>query len=1447
MKRILIFVSTVLQISASAQMTKVWDKDLASSSVENPVLIYKNTSGTVDVIASVGGPGIIIAGNAAGNDVTTGYGQYDYWFCKLGKSGQKISDNTYGGTVADYPVSAVKAADGGYLICGTSSSGVSGNKTLAMPAYNSSVLWLVKIDSGGVLQWQKQVAFNNSSYYTGDVNGNLAICTTINGYAIALTTSTYGTPNSYATYLVTADVNGNTTTAPQLSASYSSSIFNPKTIIQLSNGNLLVGGYTGSAATEMLLTATGTQISTKQYTSGGQCEIISAKELSANGNWLFFAKSVHNNASGYTRTVNSKASAGNYDIWVFQTNNTGVIQPGQNAIGCGSVNLADHSNIEEVSNLFYSTSSLGPMAYLLLEADATGGDRAETGKGSTDFWLVQYDYVNSVIIQENSFGGSNAEQVQSLFVDGTNAYLLGTSASPISGDKTEALKSGTTDLWAVRTCLSTDIPVIANATYLSHPALPGVRGYFVYPCSNQGYTLGISNPQSYNTYNWYNAATGGTLLGTGTSYNITSVSTTRQYIWVEADNGTCLGNRVAINIVPIRTPLNPTYTGATLLCSGSQLVLAGQINYTGQSSGSYFKLHWWDSSLNNILSENDTLKINNVTAPFDVWLSVVDSVPANPSIGLPLTMCESGLQQINIIVDNVPTPIVSYTNPTCIYDPTTLTVTNASSNTVNWYNSAGNLISTGNVFNYTNSSYTDYVYSEIISAFACRSVKTQSAINVQHASPASPAIQNTYLTFTPGEYDFPTCSNSSAAINIDQPNASFIYSWYNAATGGSQVNTGSSISIPSVNYNGTYQYWVSANDGTCTGDRTDVKVRPIKTPGLPQIVSAITNICKSDTLILIASKDTSTQAGGAFYLRWYNSSNQLLHTGDTLIVPNIQSASTYYCAETDSIPYDYFDLLGYYTCEGQRASIQVTVDSAPAPMITYSNPICIYNSTTLSVTNGSGYYVNWTNKAGNVINTGNPFVYMNSTNADTLFCTLISSTGCISRKTQMIINVQHALPLVPIIQNTFIQSGTELFPTCSNSSATMNVNLPNTSYLYDWYNGPTAGNIVNVGTSITIPSVNYNATYEYWVCANDGTCIGNRQDIKVRPIKTPGLPQITSSITHICRFDTLILIAAKDTSTQAGGHFYIRWYNSSNQLIHTGDTLIIPNIQTAAIFYCSEVDSIPYNYFPSLGSYLCEGQKTSRQITLDTVADPIVSVPNPACEGRNITLTVTNVVNSSIHWYKANGNPLSNGVSYTIPSIQAIDTVLSQAVGTNTCKSRRVQTIVTPQKPAGDFMSIKTILNSGDVIQFNNLTSGGNTWYWDFGDGSNSTSQSPHHYFYNPGYYNIILIATSSVGCTDTVAKNNYIEVLLGSGINEYSILKDVKLFPNPFTDGVWLDIPVNVNSVNVSLKNIIGEELRQFAITGKEFISLNDLSEGIYIMQIMKENEILNIKIVKE
>jgi PKD repeat protein len=727
----------------------------------------------------------------------------------------------------------------------------------------------------------------------------------------------------------------------------------------------------------------------------------------------------------------------------------------------------------------------------------------------------------------------------------------------------------------------------------------------------------------------------------------------------------------------------------------------------------------------------------------------------------------------------------------------------------------------------------------------CLSAKKQIIIKVQHITPDSPAFQNTFYSF--GQQLFPTCSNSSATINVKLPSSTYIYNWYDISGTGSIVHTGSTYTLPNIDYNTVYEFRVAANDGFCVSSKTDVLIQPIKTPGLPKITTAITTICIGETLTLIAQKDTSTHPGGVFYNRWYNASNQLLHTGDTLIVPNIQNTSTFYCATVDSIPYNYYPGLGPYLCEGPRVSRLITVENPPLPVVAYTNPICIYNPTSLTVSNGAGHTIKWYNSSGTLIYIGNPFTYTNVNTTDTIYCQLTSVNGCLSVKKLVIINVQHTLPTSPTFQNVYTQSNISYFPTCSNSSATINVKLPNGAYFYNWYDASTAGNIVNVGSSYALSNINYNTVYRLWVATNDGTCIGNRTEVKVKPIKTPGLPKIISVQTKICQRDTLTLIAQKDTSTHPGGVFYNRWYNASNQLLHTGDTLIVPNIQNTSTYYCATVDSIPYNYYPGLGSYLCEGQKSSKLITVDTVTNPIVNVPTVVCKGKNVPLTVSNVTSASINWYNVNGTLLLTGVTYTIPSIQNSEIVLTRALGMNSCKSKIVQTIVIPQTPLANFTSTKTILNSGDITQFNNSSTGASKWAWDFGDGSTSTSQNPFHYFYNTGYYNVILIATSSNGCTDTSKKSNFIQVLGGNGINEYSIFNEVKLFPNPFTEGVWIDIPSSLNTVNVLLKNIVGQQLRQYKVSGKEFISLNELSAGMYILQINKDNETLNIKIIKE
>jgi len=48
---------------------------------------------------------------------------------------------------------------------------------------------------------------------------------------------------------------------------------------------------------------------------------------------------------------------------------------------------------------------------------------------------------------------------------------------------------------------------------------------------------------------------------------------------------------------------------------------------------------------------------------------------------------------------------------------------------------------------------------------------------------------------------------------------------------------------------------------------------------------------------------------------------------------------------------------------------------------------------------------------------------------------------------------------------------------------------------------------------------------------------------------------------------------------------------------------------------------------------------------------------------------------------------------------------------------------------------------------FNNTSLGGTDFYWDFGDGTTSTSISPVHLYSNPGTYIIKLIATDTTTC----------------------------------------------------------------------------------------------------
>jgi hypothetical protein len=84
----------------------------------------------------------------------------DYWIVKTDSAGNKLWDRRFGGNYEDICYALQKAADGGYILGGTSTSGISWDKT--QDSWGSLDYWIVKVNAGGFKQWDKRFGGSGS-------------------------------------------------------------------------------------------------------------------------------------------------------------------------------------------------------------------------------------------------------------------------------------------------------------------------------------------------------------------------------------------------------------------------------------------------------------------------------------------------------------------------------------------------------------------------------------------------------------------------------------------------------------------------------------------------------------------------------------------------------------------------------------------------------------------------------------------------------------------------------------------------------------------------------------------------------------------------------------------------------------------------------------------------------------------------------------------------------------------------------------------------------------------------------------------------------------------------------------------------------------------------------------------------------------------------------------
>lgn len=129
----------------------VWQKSIGGSA--NDVLFSVQATSDVGYIlfgSSVSG----ISGDKTEPSILSPFetNTDDYWVVKLDNSGNIEWQNTIGGNSTDAAGNIEQTLDGGYILGGYSTSGISGDKT--EPLIGTSDFWVIKLNSSGVIQWQ---------------------------------------------------------------------------------------------------------------------------------------------------------------------------------------------------------------------------------------------------------------------------------------------------------------------------------------------------------------------------------------------------------------------------------------------------------------------------------------------------------------------------------------------------------------------------------------------------------------------------------------------------------------------------------------------------------------------------------------------------------------------------------------------------------------------------------------------------------------------------------------------------------------------------------------------------------------------------------------------------------------------------------------------------------------------------------------------------------------------------------------------------------------------------------------------------------------------------------------------------------------------------------------------------------------------------------------------
>jgi hypothetical protein len=391
-------------------------------------------------------------------------------------------------------------------------------------------------------------------------------------------------------------------------------------------------------------------------------------------------------------------------------------------------------------------------------------------------------------------------------------------------------------------------------------------------------TVVLNAATAAGTITWYNTSSGGTSLGSGTSFTTPSISTTTTYYADVTNAGCSAASRTAVNAT-VNSDIVPA---VAISASSTSVCGATPITFTATpTNGGDTPSYQWKLNGSNVGTDSPTYTL--ASPANGNAISVVMTSNAAPCLSTP-----TATSNVITLTNATVTPAVSIASSAgssiCVATNVTFTaipVNGGSSPAYQWFLNSFPVGTNSPTYSSSSLTQGDQITLTMTSNASCTSTSTANSNAITMTINLVPDITGTS----------PASRCGAGTVELGAAASGGTISWYTSASGGSAISTGTTYTTSSLS--STTTYYVEASSNGCTSSRTSVvaTVNPIVSlSGETFVLTNATTTCAGYSSTVTAS--TTGLANGTYNIL-YDITGANASTDNTAVLTVVANTGTF--------------------------------------------------------------------------------------------------------------------------------------------------------------------------------------------------------------------------------------------------------------------------------------------------------------------------------------------------------------------------------------------------------------------------------------------------------------------------------------------------------------------------------------------------------------------------